>query len=51
MKDLSIVSAFILSLIFITTIIFFALSKSFAASGVSKAWHQKAVVLRHTNFI
>jgi hypothetical protein len=51
MKDLSIISAFIVSLIFATTIIFFALSKSFTAPGASKAWHHKTVVFRHTKFI
>jgi hypothetical protein len=51
MKDLSIASAFIVSLIFAITVVFFALSKSFIASGASKAWHHKAVVFRHTTFI
>lgn len=51
MKDLSIASAFIVSLIFTTTLIFFTLSESFTTSGASKAWHHKTVVFRHTKLI
>jgi hypothetical protein len=51
MKDLSIASAFVVSLIFAITALFFALSKSYTALGTSKAWHHKTVVFRHTKFI
>ena len=51
MKDLSIASAVIVSLIFTTTVIFFSLSASFAAPVASKAGHHKTVEFRHTKFI
>jgi hypothetical protein len=51
MKDLSIASAFIVSLIFATTAIFFASSASFTAPVASKAGHNNSVVFRHTKYI
>ena len=51
MKDLSIASAVIVSLIFTTTAIFFALSASFTAPVASKAVHHNSVAFRHTKSI
>jgi hypothetical protein len=51
MKNLSVASAFIVSLIFTITVIFFTLSASFIAPVASKAGHHIPVLLRHTEFI
>jgi hypothetical protein len=51
MKYLPIVSAFIVSLIFATTIIFFAPSAGFTAPAAYKAGHHNSVASQHVRFI
>lgn len=51
MKDLSIASAFIVSLIFATTAIFFASSASFAAPVASKTGIHNSAVVHHVKYI
>jgi hypothetical protein len=51
MKYLPIVSASIVSLIFVMTIIFFAPSAGFTAPAASKTGHHNSVASQHIRFI
>jgi hypothetical protein len=51
MKDLSIASVFIVSLIFAITTIFFASSESFTDPVASKEGHHNSVAGHHAKFI
>jgi hypothetical protein len=51
MKYLPIASAFIVSLIFATTVVFFSPSAGFTAPAASKAGHHFSVASQHIKFI